>query len=55
MSLQVSNTPVGFEENEDVRFDLYSQYGNHVFESVDDFCDRMANEYGDNWIEILQR
>lgn len=39
----------------DPRVELYNMYGDHVFESLEAFCDRMADQHGDDWIYILSR
>ena len=41
--------------DEDPREELYNQYGNLVFEDFESFCNRMANKYGENWVNILSR
>ncbi len=35
--------------------ELYNEYGNQVFESLEDFCDRMEHKYGSDWIEKFTR
>jgi len=34
---------------------LYNQYGNLVFESLEQFCDRMYEKFGKDWIVKLKR
>lgn len=34
---------------------LYNLYGNHVFESVEEFVARMQVRHGDDWINLLIR
>lgn len=34
---------------------LYNLYGNHVYESLEDFCDRMCIKFGQDWINTLKR
>lgn len=54
MSTESNNLPSGYD-NEDIRMELYTQYGNHVYESMEEFCCRMADLYGHDWISILNR
>lgn len=54
MSTQSNNTPAGYND-EDIRTELYNQYGNHVYENLEEFCCRMADLYGHDWIAILKR
>lgn len=37
------------------RLELYTIYGDHIFESLEDFCSRMHDKFGEQWILILKR
>jgi len=37
------------------QIELYSQYGHHVFESMEDFVDRMRENHGSDWIDKFIR
>jgi len=55
-SAENDNIPVDHRgiEQEDQRLELFEEFG-LFHESLEDFCNRMAEAHGDNWVNILTR